>query len=260
MWAEYYKISWGSENKVICVRWGTEGFESAEHDRPQFRGDTEEPRRRSPVTNHMETYFPESKRTQRQILSLFVVVLAIGVLLVFVAATFYLDYYLDNVVGLWYSVYITSLITALQIRIFSNIYNVISRALNDYENHRTDTAYEDSLIFKTFLFQTFNNYAALFYTAFFRSWTFGCDDILCINRLEILLFFIFAVRFLLVFWNLLGNQIILSFKRFLASLKRSSNNVQLDDDEDGLNPAGEYFLVFLYICILIVVTTPVMHV
>lgn len=40
--------------------------------------------------------------------------------------------------------------------------------LHSQENHRTDTAYEDNLIAKTFMFQFVNSYASLAYIAFIK--------------------------------------------------------------------------------------------
>jgi hypothetical protein len=40
--------------------------------------------------------------------------------------------------------------------------------LNNFENWRTDTEYEDNLIAKTFVFQFVNSYAALIYIAFIK--------------------------------------------------------------------------------------------
>ena len=42
---------------------------------------------------------------------------------------------------------------AVQIQAMNALYSVVARTLNDRENHRTDTQYEDALIGKTFLFQ-----------------------------------------------------------------------------------------------------------
>lgn len=42
---------------------------------------------------------------------------------------------------------------SLQIQFLSFIYSGVVRRLNDFENYRTETAYENNLIFKTFLFQ-----------------------------------------------------------------------------------------------------------
>jgi hypothetical protein len=41
-------------------------------------------------------------------------------------------------------------------------------SLNQWENHRTDTDYENHLILKTFLFQFVNSYASFFYIAFVK--------------------------------------------------------------------------------------------
>jgi anoctamin-10/anoctamin-7 len=48
------------------------------------------------------------------------------------------------------------------------IYQTIAENLNDMENHRTDTQYEDNLITKVFLFQFVNSYASFFYISFIK--------------------------------------------------------------------------------------------
>jgi hypothetical protein len=47
-------------------------------------------------------------------------------------------------------------------------YGDIATRLNDYENHRTNTLYEDQLIVKHFLFQFVNSYISFFYIAFVK--------------------------------------------------------------------------------------------
>lgn len=47
----------------------------------------------------------------------------------------------------------TSVLASLQIQFLSFVYSHVARRLNDFENYRTETAYENNLIFKTFLFQ-----------------------------------------------------------------------------------------------------------
>jgi hypothetical protein len=54
------------------------------------------------------------------------------------------------------------------ILIFNEIYGKVSVMLNDYENHRTETIYQDALIFKTAAFQIVNSYGALSYIAFIK--------------------------------------------------------------------------------------------
>eukprot|EP00455_Lapot_gusevi_P038989 TRINITY_DN4368_c0_g1_i1.p1 TRINITY_DN4368_c0_g1~~TRINITY_DN4368_c0_g1_i1.p1 ORF type:complete len:875 (+),score=361.69 TRINITY_DN4368_c0_g1_i1:82-2706(+) len=59
-------------------------------------------------------------------------------------------------------------LNAVSIAILDAVYKIVATALNDWENHRTATQYEDSLIAKTFLFQFVNSYFSLFYIAFFK--------------------------------------------------------------------------------------------
>eukprot|EP00475_Leptophrys_vorax_P000256 TRINITY_DN10151_c0_g1_i2.p1 TRINITY_DN10151_c0_g1~~TRINITY_DN10151_c0_g1_i2.p1 ORF type:complete len:317 (+),score=95.90 TRINITY_DN10151_c0_g1_i2:1685-2635(+) len=63
--------------------------------------------------------------------------------------------------------------------IFNAIYSRVAVFLNEYENHRTDTEYFDSLISKTFIFKFINSYNTLFYMAFVRYYEdsdLGCDS------------------------------------------------------------------------------------
>ena len=49
------------------------------------------------------------------------------------------------------------------------IYRKIAINLTVWENHRTKTEYDDSLILKLFAFEFVNNYGNLFYLAYFRN-------------------------------------------------------------------------------------------
>lgn len=56
----------------------------------------------------------------------------------------------------------------LLIIIFGRIYESIAIGMNNWENHRTKTEYDDNLILKNFVFQFVNNYFVLFYIAYLR--------------------------------------------------------------------------------------------
>ncbi|EQC34252.1 hypothetical protein SDRG_08454 [Saprolegnia diclina VS20] len=92
---------------------------------------------------------------------------------------------------------IASTLNAIQIQVMNGIYTTIAVRLNNYENHRTDTEYEDNLIAKTFLFQFVNSYASLFYIAFIKSTVDVCTDPKaggCIYDLMVALGIIFCLR------------------------------------------------------------------
>jgi len=61
-----------------------------------------------------------------------------------------------------------SAMNTVWVTIMNLVYQRLAVALNDWTNYRTETEYEDALIFKTFLFQFFNSYTALFYLAFVK--------------------------------------------------------------------------------------------
>ena len=48
------------------------------------------------------------------------------------------------------------------------MYKKLAYILTDWENHRTQTEYDDALVLKTFIFYFVNSYASLFYIAFLR--------------------------------------------------------------------------------------------
>ena len=148
---------------------GTRGFESEEKDRPQFHGDKLEPLRRSFVNNRKETYFPEIKRTYLAIGSSIAIFIAILFISGFFGAIFYAEYLVQykypNYKFLYFEWVIVFFI-AISIEIFSYIYLGFSGILANYENHRTETNYEDSLIAKTVFFKIFNHYGALVFTVF----------------------------------------------------------------------------------------------
>jgi len=69
-----------------------------------------------------------------------------------VASIYVLRFSIESEVGS-YSSTIASVLNTFQITVFNYIYRGIVVKLTDYENPRTDTIYEDSLIMKLFVFQ-----------------------------------------------------------------------------------------------------------
>jgi anoctamin-10 len=81
--------------------------------------------------------------------------------------------------GKWYQSYVTTIVStinAIQIFIFNYIYNFVAFFLTSFENHKTETAFERSLITKTFFFQFVNSFNSLFYIAFIKRHEEGCLD------------------------------------------------------------------------------------
>jgi len=63
---------------------------------------------------------------------------------------------------------LTAVLNAIQIQILNQIYGRVGLALTEFENHKTETSFSNSLIAKSFLFKFVNSYNSLFYIAFFK--------------------------------------------------------------------------------------------
>jgi hypothetical protein len=166
---------WRREERHCARAWGTLGVEDDEPARPQFRGEI----RRSPITDRDERFFPRAERQCRQFCSYCVIVVGIGALLFMFEMMFDLkESWANPQNGLefctrkgiepptaacqsgtfkaWGSTAV-SFMQAVEIQVLTAVFNAIAARLNTWENHRTATAHEDNLIFKTFLFQIFNS-------------------------------------------------------------------------------------------------------
>jgi anoctamin-10/anoctamin-7 len=92
---------------------------------------------------------------------------------------------------------IASVANALQIQVFNGLYGNFAVLCTDFENHRTDTQYEDALIAKTFVFQFVNSFASLFYIAFVKPYIPEIDPCTgdnCMKELQVSLGTIFLIR------------------------------------------------------------------
>ena len=59
-----------------------------------------------------------------------------------------------------------SIANGVTITVLNQVYSVIAEKLTKWENHETESSYQNSLIMKTFTFQFVNSFLTLFYTAF----------------------------------------------------------------------------------------------
>ena len=128
--------------------------------------------RESPVTGKQEKYFPSSKRYpvlaySTAISTTFIVTVAGAIIGIYIFRAFlsspapwgkvYLgDGNADDDESLALGSIIGSGLNAVQILVMNSIYGHVAIKLTDAENHRTETAYEDALIAKTFSFQFVN--------------------------------------------------------------------------------------------------------
>lgn len=197
VWSTLMLEFWGRKEKFHAMKWGMVGFEEAEQARPQFKGDLIQ----SPVDGKMFMYFPRNEYMKRIVMSTSIVSGCILVVLGVVTGIFVLKIILTSmrelvVGGTQTGGIIVSIANAVQIQVLNMAYGNIALLLNAYENHRTDTEYEDALIAKTFIFQFINSFSPMFYIAFVKPYIPALDPCLgsCMGELQTSLGTIFMTR------------------------------------------------------------------
>mmetsp|Transcript_6784 Transcript_6784/g.10767 ORF Transcript_6784/g.10767 Transcript_6784/m.10767 type:complete len:757 (-) Transcript_6784:247-2517(-) len=173
-WAVLLLEYWKRKEVRLAMEWGMTDFEEAEKDRPEFKGDIIN----SYIDGKPMLYFPKEKlqtrrRISRIVISTFIVCVLICVICIFIFKSI-MKHSSNTIEDTYYSP-IASGLNAIQIQIFNIIYSTVSVWLNNAENFRTDTEYEDGLVAKTFAFQFVNSYATFYYTAFAKPVWEGCD-------------------------------------------------------------------------------------
>ncbi|XP_038127177.1 anoctamin-8 isoform X2 [Cyprinodon tularosa] len=167
VWATLFLERWKRREAELSYRWGTldTPAESLEEPRPQFRG----VKRCSPITGCEEFYYPPWKRALfRWLVSLPVCLLC----LCFVFLAMLLCLQLQEVVmeiqelpGI--TRFIPKILLAVTVTVCDEVYKKIAYWLNDMENYRLKSAYENNLIIKMVFFEFINSYLSLFYIGFY---------------------------------------------------------------------------------------------
>lgn len=156
------------------------------HRRPEFEGWT----RISPVTELPELYYPQWRRKLQYLFSAIVTSLMLAVAFCVMILSLNLQgyiqpknryhpfYFVDFAVlseeGAWFDAksnikcYIPVVLHVVCILTLNAIYRTVARKLTAWENHETQTAHDNSLILKRFLFEAFDCYIVLFYLAFYE--------------------------------------------------------------------------------------------
>eukprot|EP01052_Picozoa_sp_SAG31_P014605 SAG31_NODE_914_length_11058_cov_13.316270_6_plen_726_part_00 len=95
--------------------------------------------------------------------------------------------------------YLSSFLNLVIIQVAGLTFEALARGMNEWENHRTQTQYEDMLILKNFLFQFINNYFVLFYIGYLRQIEIMgsaqvCSNGSCLETLQTQLTVVFTVK------------------------------------------------------------------
>lgn len=217
LWTTLFLEFWKRKEKYIAMEWGMIGFEETESARPSFYGSASI----SPVTGKPVIHFSKYERSLKSAKSFMLIlgcllVIFICLVIIFVIRTTVVKFNLND------GVIFSSIIFALQIIILAVLFDEFAVKLNDSENHRTETEYEDSLVIKSFLFNFINSYSCLFYIAFFKPFFPKLDPCVgsCMDELSMTLAVILFTRLAIGNFLEIFHPIILEWLT-----KRNVNNV-----------------------------------
>ena len=201
LWSTFFLEFWKRKESFNAMRWGTTGYELVEPPRPQFHGVVVP----SAIDGHRELYFSKSERfcricTSSLITFTFIILVVLIVALIFYSRIQMRQQHYFVIYGFPMANLVTNIIYFLSIQALNFLYSHIATCLNEYENYRTHTEYEDALISKVFLFQFINSYAACFYIAFIKPILSSIDPCMnddCMSELKFTLAIIFVLQLLL---------------------------------------------------------------
>ncbi|KAL3880795.1 hypothetical protein ACJMK2_033006 [Sinanodonta woodiana] len=173
IWGTIFLEVWKRHQARLAYEWDVEQFEETEPDRPEFYGTKQKP---DPVSQEPSWYYPFSRQLSKFMISfstllLMVCLVIISVVAVIVYRVIASVNYCPNVPPgecVLITTIVSSVFNAVSVLILGKIYDWLARKLTEWENHRTQTQFDDALIIKLFVFQFANNYASCFYIAFFR--------------------------------------------------------------------------------------------
>lgn len=228
IWSTCFIEAWKRKEKTIAMKWGMIGYEEEEVTRTSYIGDIIE----NPVDGSPMRYYPRNKFYFRLGVSYHIIITLIIIVIGVVASIFYLRIILSQMKeltagGIQWGGTLTAIINAVQIQVLNALYNVVAIHLTEYENHRTDTMYEDALIMKTFIFQFVNSFSSIFYISFVKPYIPQFDTCIgsCMRELQSSLGTIFLTR-------LATNSILkVAVPYFLQKMKFDAETKGTDPDE-----------------------------
>ncbi|PAV64665.1 hypothetical protein WR25_01917 [Diploscapter pachys] len=171
IWATCYLEHWKRKQAEFSFKWGTFDVETEsllQDPRPGFRGDYLAP---NPVSGRIEPFYPPWKHAMIRFgltypaTFLCIVAMFLTMFLIFEIQDA-VDFYLSESSLFWWLCHLPMVSYALIIVASDKLYRRLALFLNDLENYRTTSEYEDYLITKIALFQFVTAFGSLFYIAF----------------------------------------------------------------------------------------------
>uniref|UniRef100_A0AAF5DLF7 Anoctamin n=1 Tax=Strongyloides stercoralis TaxID=6248 RepID=A0AAF5DLF7_STRER len=172
VWSSAYLEFWKRRQAELAFKWGTYDLEmegNLQEPRSKFKGDSMRP---NPISGRLEPYFPSWKHYLiRYAFTFPITILSVLLLLFFLYIFIQIQTATEQTFGnsyfLSWLIYLPIIAQGFTGLLADKLYRYLAVWLNDFENHRTDDDYEQSLIFKIVIFQSVSAFSSLFYIAFY---------------------------------------------------------------------------------------------
>lgn len=144
-----------------------------------------------------------------------------------------------------YAQMMASIANAAQIQLLNRYYPQLADTLTEFENHRTDTDFSNSMTTKLFVFLFVNSYGSFFYIAFVAQSVGGGDDCggaTCMPALALNLAIIFGIREL----SAITQEAVMPYIVWKRKLDSANNVNQRQENRHTLTRAELQFLSPVY--------------
>jgi len=174
IWSRMTANLWDREHEFFMKAWELDPTDTDQTIRPSFQGEKQP----SPADlNVMEKQYPAGQAAIRRLCSTLVTLVFCGLVGVCIV--------------IWTNIFegkmnlLASICLAAMIFIFQTLYDIMVPILTTWENHKYQSTYYDSFLWKQFVFQSVNRYAAFFYLAIKQRYTAaGCPPGGCLKLLQ----------------------------------------------------------------------------
>ncbi|CAH1119327.1 unnamed protein product [Phaedon cochleariae] len=279
-WSTVFMEFWQRSEAILQLQWNVKSLEHDTVMRPEYieKSDSE---RYSPILLAKEPHVSFKRRCVGYTITIFsiffllflMVLAALGVMVYRISVDFMLirDSTDDIVIGNTRMIASATgaCMNATIIFIFKAVFKKLSLWLTDLENHRTQHAYDNSYIYKSYSLAFVNNYAAVFYIAFFKGrffthpgdmgkWTFFgglgadiCAPTGCILDLSISLVIIMMSKMIVNNFIQIILPIIIGVFNMLKAKVIRTEGLPLYEIDYLMAPTEQYFLVDEYLDMVI---------
>lgn len=180
LWSTGFLEFWKRYNNTLSYQWGMEDYHNQEQQRDSFKGEIGsgvwvdgiwipfDPNNKYKIQPPKGSkYYSVQKRRAKFITQGPLVAMMMALVVVLTVSVLSFRLFVQNVEATLGSV-VGGVANAIVIMFMNTVWKMVAVKLNDWENHRTESEYENSLIIKIFAFYFVNSYTSLFYIAFFK--------------------------------------------------------------------------------------------